>query len=268
VQGLYSFVAALLLALPAATQADDVNKLVYDPTRVPVGRVFHYVKSNLDGTHPANVALYVAAQDRFETFTTIPGDSVAHHVVANIQWITCAVTRIESWRVPRKGAPTLERVIVDGSDDRSFYIETPNGSLPVERVDMVWRPWHLYSLDLTTLAITLPHLVNPKDSLTIALASASQPADSTIYSYAGKATLRYRHDEPRSGKACHTYDVDGPAMGHRGGTIWTRASDGMIQDVELGLPTSRDWTGFKLRLAREGGMTDSGWKRFMKSNRR
>jgi hypothetical protein len=258
-------VVALLLVLPATAHADDVTKFLYDPTRVPVGRVFHYMKSNLDGSHPAHVALYVAAQDRFETFTVAPGDSVAHHVIATMQWITCAVKRIEWWRVPRRGVPVLERVVTDGSDDRSFDVESPNSGRPIERVNMVWRPWHLYPLDLASLAMTLPHIINPKDSLTIALATEGAPGDSTTYTYRGKATLAYRRDETRSGEVTRAYEMDGPALDHRGGTIWTRVRDGMIQDLELGLPTAPEWTGFKLRLIRTRGMSELRWKRFVKA---
>ena len=44
------------LAGPGAVQA-QVEAFSFDSSRVPVGRVFHYVKSNRDGSHPGNVAL-------------------------------------------------------------------------------------------------------------------------------------------------------------------------------------------------------------------
>jgi hypothetical protein len=55
---LAAFASALLAAAPAPAQ---VESLEYRPDRVPVGHVFHYMKSQRDGSNPSRVSVYVAA---------------------------------------------------------------------------------------------------------------------------------------------------------------------------------------------------------------
>src|SRR5262245_48720287 len=51
-------------AIPASAQ---VEALQYDSAKLPVGRVYQYLKSNRDGSHPGRVTLYVARTDRLES---------------------------------------------------------------------------------------------------------------------------------------------------------------------------------------------------------
>ncbi len=255
------------MLLASAGRADDAIRFLYQPDRSPVGSVFRYVKSNLDGSHAAPVTLYIAAHDRFETLSVTEGGSRARHVIVWMEWTTCAIRRIEWWDVTRHGAPVLVRVVSGGSDDRSFDVVSDTTEA-ARRVDVVWRPWHLYDLDLATLNITLPHWTTPAESLSIAIVRPSVAADSARYRYRGLAKLTYRRDEIRDRERCRLYDVDGEGLDHRGGSLWTRVKDGYIQEIDCGLPDAPEWTSFKLTLRRAGHMSEGTWKRFVNAGPR
>jgi hypothetical protein len=59
--------AALILALAARPAAGQVDALRFDAAKVPVGRVYQYLKSNRDGSHAGRVTVYVAKPDRLES---------------------------------------------------------------------------------------------------------------------------------------------------------------------------------------------------------
>ena len=53
----------LLCALPAVAQ---LPALKFDPAKVPAGQVFHFVKSQRDGSHATRISVYMASQERIE----------------------------------------------------------------------------------------------------------------------------------------------------------------------------------------------------------
>ena len=44
----------------------STGQFKYQPERIQTGVVYHYIKSNIDGSKPADVALYVASNERIE----------------------------------------------------------------------------------------------------------------------------------------------------------------------------------------------------------
>jgi hypothetical protein len=77
-------VLASALLLTASSASAQRAALEYRPDRVPVGEVFHFVKSQRDGTNAARVSVYVAAPDRVEGLKWSEGDGHATRVTADL----------------------------------------------------------------------------------------------------------------------------------------------------------------------------------------
>ena len=102
----------LLLALaPPAVARAQVDAFRFESTRVPVGTLFEYVKSNRDGTHPSPISLYVLGPDRIESLKWAPGDTTATLVSAVLDWDRFSVRRFESWQLARGAEPLLRATL-------------------------------------------------------------------------------------------------------------------------------------------------------------
>ena len=76
---------ALLSSLPLAGQAPVLR---HRPEALPAGKVFTYEKSNLDGSGAVEVALYLAAPDRFELLESLPSGGGGLLIRGEIDWGT------------------------------------------------------------------------------------------------------------------------------------------------------------------------------------
>jgi hypothetical protein len=101
-----------LMLLGLAPRADaQVEAFRFDSTRVPVGRLYQYLKSNRDGSHVGRVSLYVAGLNRIESLKWGPGDTTATLVVAVLDWARFSVGRFESWGLVRGSGPRLRATL-------------------------------------------------------------------------------------------------------------------------------------------------------------
>src|SRR5262245_54349328 len=151
--------ACLAGAAPAPAQ---VSSFRHDPTKVPVGRVYEYLKSNRDGSHPGRVTLYVAAPDRLESLKWEPGEDVATLVVATMDWPRFSVARFENWQI-RRGRPDLKRATLESAPGGG---ELRVSVLPEKRIRIRAWPWHTYDFDFAGLGLVLPHLLEPERPVT------------------------------------------------------------------------------------------------------
>lgn len=257
---------ALCLALKASAAAqDETGRFRYRPERVAVGTVYHYLKTNLDGTHPEHVSIYVAARDRIESFKFHPPKAGrAGLVVAEMDWQTFSARRLESWQVTAEGRKlfaTLDYLPAE----RAVSVEVPPTGRPAEKTAVGLLPFHVYNFDLASLNFAFPHLRDPRATFRVGLADPRLPFDGRLFFYRGAVTITYAGDERRGGVACRKYRIDGPGLEGRGGHLWVNRRGGHFEDVEIALPDNPDWQSFKFRLTRTERMTRPQWEGFIKA---
>lgn len=100
--GKHVFKLALILLIANGAEAlaqSSVNKFRFRPSRVTVGTVYHYLKTNIDGTHPEYISQYIASRDRLEVFKFHPKGKRAALVTADMDWRIFTTRRLESWQV-------------------------------------------------------------------------------------------------------------------------------------------------------------------------
>ena len=124
-------------------------------------------------------------------------------------------------------------------------------------------PFHAYGYDLSSLNITLPHLIDPEGSFVIGLTYPTYQQDSPIYQYKGEVVVSYVGDEDHFGVPTRKYQIDGTGLEQRGGFIWVNKVGGYIEDMEIDLPDNPDWQSFKFRLQGIEQMDQAAWEAFM-----
>ena len=105
-----------LLLFVAAPVVAQLTAQRFDSSKVPVGRVYQYLKSNRDGSHPGRVSLYVPGPDRLESLKWDDEIGWATFVVAEMDWTRLSVRRFESWDLRRGKDPVLKATLDTDKD--------------------------------------------------------------------------------------------------------------------------------------------------------
>lgn len=251
------------LAVPQSGTA-QVEAFRFRPGAHEVGRVYHYEKTNLDGSKPERISLRIAAADRIEAYKFHPGQEPAGLVVAEMDWRRFSVRSLASLQVfAAEGAKPFASLRYDPAA-REVTVDIPAIGRVGEVTPILREPWHVYNFDLASLNVSLPFLVDPTGSFVVGIADPNF-GDGPLFSYRGEVEVRYLGEERRRGSACRKYRIDGPGLAHRGGTFWTDRRDGLFVDLEIDLPDNPDWTSFKLRRLGFERMDDAAWLAFQKA---
>lgn len=257
------FAPAVLALAGFAAPKSDAAKFRYRSEIVPVGNVYHYAKTNLDGTEPERIVLWVASTDRIEVFKYHPDNPPAALVTADMDWKLFSVKRLESWRIFGDGKRELAATLDMPPQGSPVVVRVPALGRPQpERVAIEQLPVHVYNFDLSSLNFAFRHLRDPNGSFVVGLADPSFAEKGPAFFYRGRATVAYVADQMRGGVACRAYAINGPGLDNRGGVIWVAREGGHFQDVEIALPDNPSWTSFKLRLTKREKMTPEQWETF------
>jgi hypothetical protein len=238
-----------------------VSALRFDPTKVPVGRVYQYVKSNRDGSHPGRVSLYVARPDRLESLKWDDEVGWATFVVAEMDWARFSVRRFESYDL-RKGKAALLKATLNTDADGAISVSV----LPGPPLKLTIWPWHSYDFDWASLGATLPHLVNPESGLSFSRTDfVQEEGKPPRFAELGAVRLRYERREVRGRTATRRYVLEGPGLGVPGptaGTLWADATEGHIVEFELPIPDEPGFVDGRLRLLEVARLTPAEWEGF------
>ncbi|HWT00938.1 MAG TPA: hypothetical protein VN256_11890 [Pyrinomonadaceae bacterium] len=260
-----SFALMVFGVFSHAVAQGEVSKFRYRPERIVVGTVYHYVKTNLDGTHPEYVSIYVAARDQIESYKFHPNTERAGLVTARMDWETFSARRLESWQVFAGGEKKLFATLSFLRALMAAEVSIPATGKPPERTAIKHLPFHVYNFDLASLNFAFRHLVNPKGRFVVGIADPTFQEGGPLFAYRGEAEIIYAGEEVREGAPCRKYKIDGAGLSGRGGHIWVDKRGGFFRDVEIELPDNPNWHSFKFRLTSTERMTREGWERFMLS---
>jgi hypothetical protein len=229
-----SFLLELCIIVRAEPQ---VSAFQFDSLRVPVGRLsvgrlYEYLKSNRDGTHPGIISLYVAASDRLESLKWSRGDSTATLVVAVMDWPRFSVRSFHNFEVRRGAGDRLRGSAVADSGGAGLTL-----SFEGEKFVRVKRwPWHSYDFDFASLGLTLPHLKNPEGTFTIERVDVTYRGDDFGLEDLGPVEVQFQGMERRGAGLTRRYRIGGPGLQHAEGRLWVDAGKRHIVEFELPVP--------------------------------
>ena len=248
-----ALISALLLlcALPAYAQ---LSALEFDPGKVPAGRVFHFLKSQRDGSHAARISVYLPTQDRIEALKWDEGGDQATLVIADMDWLKFSVRHFQGWHLAR-GAPPEARVTLDVAGDQLSM------SLMKAPITLTHWPWHSYDFDFTSLNLTLPHLRHLESKLSFwrtDFVYAEPPHVAEL----GEVTLRFERGEMRQGRTVRRYAIGGPGLQGLSGTWWADVRTGLLVEYELPIGDEPGYDDVRMRLDSTSRLNPENWETF------
>jgi len=241
-----------------------VEAFQFQSSRVPVGVVYHYIKSNLDGSTPERVSLYMSDQTTLETYRwREPKPRTGSYVKATMDWERLSAVRLESRRKIRFGGEQLNAVAEYSPLTRVMSIEFADKTRHSVQIEHV--PFHFYQFDLASLNVAFRQLRDPKAPFAVGLVNPTFAETGAAIEYRGLANIAYERDETHNEFPCRRYRIDGPGVKNKVGTIWVNRSEGHVIDLEIMLENHPDWTSFKLKFVGKETMDPAEWQAFMKS---
>lgn len=269
---LAGLLAAPLLAWAAAPSepTSSLSDYEFKPERAPVGKVVHYLKSNLDGSKRLVLSLHFSAPLAMEVLKVEADGQYLALVQAELDPATLSEARMKSFNQLESGKPREQMAMEPDPAQRRLVAQVANTRMPV--TPSHW-PAHIYNFDFSGLNATLPHLKDPRRSFDIGvidpdftfLKTKFKPDAGELaggFIDKGKAHFRYMRDEKLDEIPCHRFEVSGPAFKNIKGTLWVNAKDGLIERFEHALPDNPDWKSFKLSRIGSRPMNDAEWEAF------
>lgn len=256
----------LNLLLCNAALSQNPNEIFrYQADKIEVGLVYHYIKTNIDGTKPEHVSIRVVSKERIESFKFHPKESPAALVSADMDWNMFSARKLESWQLTDDGKKTLVATMDYKDEEKSVDVSLIPSGKPSEKTAIKRMPFHIYNFDFASLNFAFRHLIDPKKKFTIGITDPTFRQEGPIFEYRGEAEISYIGDERRNGIECRKYRIDGNGLSNRGGFIWASKEGGHFQDMEIDLPDNPAWKTFKFRLVGTEKMTVAEWEKFIKS---
>ena len=260
--------SAAILAASAAQEPAGVElapraseSFRYEPGRLAAGRVYRYAKSNLDGTDPSELALYLADETRFELLRWSPGVPAATLVAAEMDWEVASLASLSSYRIDERG----ERSLVAGletSPDRRLVVARVDGrelACALERF-----PWHSLAFDLASLNVALRFLADPVGEVELEIIDLRLGPLGAELVAKGPARLAYAGEEERAGLACRRYSLSGPGLEGRGGSLWVaRGEEAFLVALELEQPGAPGMDSLRLEWRRNESTSPGEWQEFV-----
>lgn len=217
----------------------------------PEGRIYHYLRSNRDGTLPEHVYVYRASAERLEVYKMVERCADAALVTAWVDPRTGQAALMTGGRLmPEARHEDFATLTFDPNAQRITAEIATDGGMISEQLQVPDTPWHLYDFDLAGLSVQTIGLADRRADFSFGLPLAWNEPDETrpLLSYMGRADARYVGEEAYRGTPALRFDVGGPALGERGGPLWIDAERGHVLGAEWGVPNHAPMTDFALRL--------------------
>lgn len=241
-------------------QTSSLDQFSYRPEFIQPGTVYHYIKSNIDGTYPARIIIYVADHDHLEVWKFEEHSMDAALVKAHMDWTTFSADQLESWVVTRDSNRRPQASLSSSYEDKTFTISW-QGRDDVIKVEHY--PVHMYNFDFISLNYILHHWTKPEGEVTIGVLQPNfDPDPQTMMKYEGTVSIQYLEEEERNEQRCRKYSIGGEGLKGCSGTMWVNKESAYIQDMEIPIADNPDWENFKFRLTGIEYMNPAQWLAF------
>ena len=244
--------------------SSDCDHFAFDPAKIDVGTVYHYVKSNIDGSHAIDITVYVASESDLEVLKIEADGSGGAYVTVNMNWRTFSPSSLLSWFFLRNGQLRFQARLGVDAERHIVHVALPDQS---GETAIGHYPFHLYNFDFMSLNFAFRHLVDPEEPFEIGIAdpdwNAFSAGKGSPFAYYGKVLVEYVGDEEWKGVACRKYRVGGPGLNDEFGSIWVNKEKGHFENVEHPWRDNPGWKNFKFELQSTERMTAVQWQEFM-----
>lgn len=251
----------LSVSMMQTLYAQPPSSFEYQPGKVTVGTVLHYVKSNLDGSKPALISMYVADAERIEVYKSEKGLIDAADVTARMDWSRFSFADLDGGVMTRSGKRESRATVSLQQNKLLVKIGNIRDELTVTAF-----PVHVYNFDLMSLNFSLPFLKKPDADFQFSIVEPTFRNTPPLIEERGLVFARYMKEEQSDGNATWRFEVRGKGMKDQVSHLWINQTDGFMQKWESPVPNNPGWNSLKLIRHGQSNMTRNAWDQYRKSN--
>lgn len=243
------FIAAAVAAIAACANAPAAQTIAASDGSAAVGRMYHYTRSNQDGSIPEQIYQYRASATRIEV-----GKQVSP--CTNSAYVTAAFDPERGHGVEFVGG----RLARDLSQEAFAWLTYDEGSLrariPAMELDqgvaIAGAPFVVYDFDLADLNARFAGAAPAREDFRFAVSLIwIEDGSDSIFRDLGWAEARFTRAEMHLGREALRYDVDGGLNGQ----LWLDAREGHVLEARFAEPNHAEYDDFRLVLQ---SVTDDG----------
>ncbi len=243
----------------------------YQPEKIKIGTVYHYVKSNIDGTNPADVSIYVASKQRVEVLKIEQGSTLPAYVTADFDWGSFSAVHLDSWHIVEDGSLRRQLESRLSLEHNTYTAYLGDGEFSA---DIGHYPLHNYNFDFTSFNFIFRHLTDPEREFAIGVVEPNWDVilspdfnptgkSTDVLRYKGKASIEYIGADTYHDVDCRKYRISGEGLENQVGFFWVNMEDGHFECFEHPHPDNPAWDSFKFELRSIELMSSAEWKGFI-----
>ena len=226
-----------------------------------IGAVYHYEKSNIDGSSKADVWIYIASETRTESFKIYPSTKLQGRsdlVIADYDFKIMSAAEINAYFVNSKGERTLNaKAFTADGKKYEFIIGKQKQSVDAGNI-----PSFNYNFDWCDLGFTYRHIADKKTRFETGVIV---PNSQLKMIYAGKCSFEYRGIENFKGYDCYKYEISGEAFNEKSGNLFADSNTGIIIEINMPLRNNPGYNSFLFTLVDKFNFTNDEWNDFILS---
>ncbi len=248
-----------------ATPPNPLKQYTVRDDRTWVGRIYHYVRSNRDGTSAERISVFRKSETELAVYKAGARCAPAALVTAELDLERMSPASITGGRLlpGARVEPFAYLTSTPRLRTLDFKVDLPDRSL---EFDVLYRahPWHLYDFDFASLTVLTPYLNEPKQGFSFDLVlSLADPDLPQPIAFLGRAEFAFDGEEYRQGLPAYRFRADGPAFGGQEGMMWLHALEGHIIDAELPRANHLGYEDFKLTLQSVDDGGPDTWRSYL-----
>lgn len=219
-----------------------------------IGRMYHYVRSNQDGSLPEQIYQYRASATELEVGKQVSRCTNSAFVTATFDPVTGQGTSFTGGRLAR-----------DLSQDAFAWLTREDGALharvPAANIDqsvaVAGEPYVLYDFDLADLNARFAGQPAPQSDFRFAVVLIwPQENVSEVFRDLGWANARFSGAETHLNRSAHRYALSGGLNGQ----LWLDAQDGHVLEARFAEPNHTEYADFRLVLQSVHNDGASAWR--------
>lgn len=222
------------------------------------GLVLHYIKSNPDGSFPAQVDICFPDPLRSESFKIYPGsrrEGATFLIKAEYDAENFCISNI-SGNYVRKNGEIGEYAQLAINDGRTATVNLI-GTDPY-RFELMHTPSFIFNFDLADLNTMFRYIRKDVNNLNIGIIGH---LTSMQYVYSGTVEIVLIKDDSDNNQL--VYSIGGEGFGSRSGTIIVDRKDRYVREYNIPMSTGSPYAGFLFRLQSVSHMSPEEWREYI-----
>ena len=210
--------------------------------------IYHYIRSNRDGSEPEHVVQFRPARTRIAVYKWVEKCTTAAYVTAVMDGRLREGRLFTAGKVARDGSQVSFGTLALDGFALVAEVDPPGSPHISARHQLKSRPYLLYDFDFADLnAFLQTH--QPRADFAFQL-PVVWPGKGGLFKDYGQLHARYAALEQRLGRLTVRFDLAVDGDPRSAGALWIDAARGFIVEAELGLPNHQEYRDFRLRLER------------------